>query len=78
MCGMEEDTEHIIRLCPAARVVWRRLGCQDIDIIQGGNLREWVLHNLDEHNLKFGEEWALVFAVSVWWLWRWRNARSFE
>lgn len=48
-CGMgEENIEQILRICPAARVVWHRLGWQDNDSSLGGHggpFRDWLLKN---------------------------------
>ena len=78
VCGeVEENSEHIIRDCPAARVVWSKITSND----QGGSrvsFRDWIIDNIGKQAAVKGDEWPTVFAMTCWWLWRWRNERSFE
>ena len=41
--------------------------------------REWLVLNLSK-NRRSGEEvdWKEQFAISLWWLWRWRNDQNFD
>lgn len=36
----------------------------------------WVLRHLSESEVR--AEWSRMFAVTCWWLWKWRNERSFK
>lgn len=77
-CGEVENTEHIIRKCPAARVVWRRLGWRDNAIESEVMFPQLVLENLGEDIIRTNEDSVRVFAVTMWWLWRWRNEKAFS
>ena len=36
--------------------------------------REWLLNNLSKgKSVKTGESWSLVFGITIWKLWYWRN-----
>ena len=79
VCGeIEENTIHILRDCLAAKRVWRLLGVQTDDLIWRIPLRDWLLGNIEKRNLQSDEGWPTLFSVTCWWLWRWRNERSFN
>ncbi|KAK9749278.1 hypothetical protein RND81_02G114800 [Saponaria officinalis] len=79
-CGAEvETTLHILRDCTKARSVWNSinggiLASKSISL----PLKEWLGDNMSTA-CRFGvEKWSTFFALAVWWLWRWRNARVFN
>lgn len=79
VCGeVEENTIHILRDCPAARLIWKRLNVDTDDLAWKIPLRDWLLGNIEQRNLKSEEGWAQIFSVVCWWIWRWRNERSFN
>lgn len=39
---------------------------------------EWVTYNLKENNQTWVEDWHIVFATTLWWVWKWRNLRCFN
>lgn len=75
---VEEDVDHILRGCPAASLLWSKLGVRNEEELYGLPLREWVLKNVDHINLTKGDNWPRVFVMTCWWLWRWRNERAFN
>lgn len=77
ICGGEdESTLHILRDCPAAKSVWRKLeGFANLSSFYQGGLHEWIRNNLEFESI---ETWPTIFAISTWWLWRWRNMLMFD
>lgn len=64
--------------CPVARILWNKLGLQMRREYNSLHFSDWLLHNLKEGATNMGSEWPRVFAITCWWLWRWRNDRSFN
>lgn len=57
VCGyVEESAEHILRLCPSAVLVWRKMGWNVLKGMVELPLKEWVLHNLGAISSSRGEE----------------------
>lgn len=77
--GGDESIPHIFRDCPAMRGVWERLvPRRKRREFFTMSLLEWLYHNLgDEENLG-DSTWATLFAVSVWWGWKWRCVMCLE
>lgn len=75
VCGApEESTLHIVRDCPAARVVWKRVGGPaNSPHFFHGDVKQWVTDNLSYADVDETPIWATYFGITVWWLWRWRN-----
>lgn len=38
---------------------------------------DWILSNLKQDDTR-DLEWPMVFATTLWWLWKWRNCRIFD
>lgn len=72
ICGeSSESTLHILRDCPAARSIWRKVEGPSLDpTFFQEDLKNWILKNLEN---KEHETWPTFFAIIIWWLWRWRN-----
>ena len=78
-CGeVEENTSHIIRDCPAARLVWRRLGVPLGDARWRGSIKVWLANQFGSGTGVNNDDWKRVFALTCWWLWKWRNERAFN
>lgn len=77
ICGGEdESTLHMLRDCPAAKSVWRKLeGFANLSSLYQGGLQEWIRNNMEFENI---ETWPTLFAITTWWLWRWRNMMLFD
>lgn len=70
----EETTLHILRDCPAARMVWRKVGGPtELPHFFHQDLLQWVSENLAFSDPVGALVWATCFGITVWWLWRWRN-----
>lgn len=80
ICGQDNESSiHILRDCPAAKSVWRRLGGRsNFSSFYQGDLKTWLSSNLEEDERDEGEGWQSYFGITLWWLWRWRNIRVFE
>lgn len=75
---LKENTLHILCNCPTASLVWRKLGVNTQDFRWNLPLADWILANIATTLGNLGEEWAQLFGVMCWWLWRWRNERTFR
>lgn len=74
----EESTLHIIRECPAARMVWRKLGgpASSPTFFQS-DLKDWITDNLKGTAADHDAKWPTHFGIAVWWIWKWRNCFVF-
>ncbi|XP_056697578.1 uncharacterized protein [Spinacia oleracea] len=78
VCGaLEEDVEHILRKCPAAISLWSKFPWIPNNEFLNQPFHMWLDSNLNENNQAWAENWYIVFANSLWWLWRWRNNKCF-
>lgn len=69
---------NILRDCPAARLVWKKMGgLTTYQRFWQGNVKEWIVFNVDNNITTLLEYWPTLFAVTTWWLWRWRNCCVF-
>lgn len=75
-----EDTNHTIRGCPEARDIWKKLVCnKEYQRLESMSLNEWFDTNTGgKVNTSFGKNWPEVFAITTWWIWRWRNDLVFN
>ncbi|XVF74116.1 hypothetical protein PTKIN_Ptkin13bG0034400 [Pterospermum kingtungense] len=78
--GQLEDINHVLRKCKAADGIWRALlPAAEYETQKVLMFGEWQRRNLlsqvccDSHN-----DWQSHFAITLWWLWRWRNERVFS
>lgn len=79
ICGeAEESSIHILRNCPAARLVWRKVGGNaNKPEFWTGDIKEWITGNVEYQNASGDENWPTRFSIVLWWLWRWRNCSQF-
>ncbi|CAA7031004.1 unnamed protein product [Microthlaspi erraticum] len=71
--GGEESSMHILRDCPAMSGIWTR-------IVPVRKQREfftfpllcWLHDNLGNDMDMGGYTWSTIFAISIWWGWKWR------
>ncbi|VFQ61858.1 unnamed protein product [Cuscuta campestris] len=79
LCGNDETTSHIFKTCPKARQIWNfidngGMGCNG----DHTEMRRWVGDNLRrKRGSHDNNNWAATFAVTCWWIWRWRNNVAF-
>ncbi|XVE79323.1 hypothetical protein DITRI_Ditri14bG0049000 [Diplodiscus trichospermus] len=78
--GSLEDMDHVLRKCPEASNLWQSL-LPAAKFHKQGNLsfHEWLQYNLCA-SLSFAgfPNWPASFAITLWWLWKWRNAFVFS
>lgn len=68
-----ETCLHILRDCGAMFGVWERLVPQRRrDVFFSQSLLEWLYTNLCDEAEVFGCQWSTIFAMAVWWGWKWR------
>ncbi|KAL2896029.1 hypothetical protein RDABS01_037813, partial [Bienertia sinuspersici] len=74
----EETLLHLFRDCPQARATWIAVGGTTLyPSFYEDNVQQWVVHNLKADGLIFAEKWPTCFAITLWWIWRWRNCIAF-
>ncbi|KAL2898047.1 hypothetical protein RDABS01_039829, partial [Bienertia sinuspersici] len=77
--GPEETLLHLFRDCPIAQNIWRSVGgpaCYSSFFL--GDIHQWVAKNLRAEGLIYAKIWPTSFAVTLWWIWRWRNCIMFN
>ena len=69
----DETILHVLRVCPAAAGLWLRI------VIPSRRQRffelpllEWLYENLASGSSVSGDQWPTLFALTVWWCWKWR------
>lgn len=61
-----------------ARILWRQMGVKTEDTQWRGSLKIWLAHNFRGDSTVEGEVGSRIFTITCWWLWKWRNERSFN
>lgn len=70
ICGhVMENIDHVLRTCPVAQIVWKRLVPFNLHYeLFTMNVEEWLLHNI--LNVKklsvYGIHWELIFTSTIW------------
>lgn len=74
--GIVEDVGHILRWCPNAEDVWRRVAPSEYASSGWSKpLTDWLGENVRSARKSL---WSEKFMVVAWWLWRWRNEEVFK
>lgn len=75
-----EDVEHVIRGCKAARKVWNRMIPTDNPTKDFSmDFNSWFDLNVAwKGSRRKNEHWNMIFAITVWWVWKWRNEVVFS
>ena len=79
LCKNEDETIlHVLRDCPAAAGLWTK------GVIPSRQhhffnlpLLEWLYENLARDKPGDGSQWPTIFALTVWWCWKWRYGYVF-
>lgn len=78
-CGAVEETlEHVLRSFPSAALIWKKFPWIDTHELFGKSFDQWLEFILREQNQTWCDSWAIVFATSPWWIWKWRNNKCFD
>ena len=77
---MVESVIHVLRDCPIATRIWLSVSPSPRNAsFFSMTTWDWVLHNINNCNVSSnGVEWSLIFGVSLWLIWQWRNRFVFE
>ncbi|CAL9024686.1 unnamed protein product, partial [Prunus brigantina] len=72
-CGCpSESCAHLFMGCAVTLAIWNRLGFGRVEAGQD-DYDDWLLHNLNSKRLvSHGLPWYLVFAIFLWFIWKWR------
>ncbi|CAA7018347.1 unnamed protein product [Microthlaspi erraticum] len=73
-----ESILHVLRDCPAMTGLWRRIvpaGKQQVFFTSP--LLNWIFDNLSAEAGTGLGLWPTLFAVAVWWVWKWRCGNVF-
>lgn len=79
-CLIEVETDiHVLRDCPKARMVREVLvKVEERGYFFSPNWYTWLLRNLMMGKRSSGrEDWAMVFGIAIWQIWKDRNKRVF-
>lgn len=73
-----EDIEHVLRECPAADEVWLRILPELHHKSRNMSFRNWLDYGIaNRGNGHKPELENSLFALTIWWLWKWRNNAIF-
>nr|GMD40682.1 putative RNA-directed DNA polymerase [Ipomoea batatas] len=75
-----EDINHLLRHCPKAMEVWRKLLPQTaINKFWNIDFLTWFdLNVAGKGAFSSVENGPILFAITLWWIWRWRNEIIFK
>ncbi|KAG7533030.1 Ribonuclease H-like superfamily [Arabidopsis thaliana x Arabidopsis arenosa] len=74
----EETILHVLRDCPAMAGIWSRITPQRrLPYFNEQPLLGWIYGNLRENTVVAGSPWSTLFAMVVWWGWKWRCGNVF-
>ena len=79
-CVLDEDETmlHLLRDCPAARVIWEAIGGPPhLPSFFTGSLEHWIIQNIQAIGHIYPADWASWFCTTLWWNWRWRNGFTY-
>ncbi|XP_031105595.1 uncharacterized protein LOC116010359 [Ipomoea triloba] len=75
----EENTEHVLRKCPAADAIWSRLLPSLYWQTRNLSFTDWLDRGIaGKGNQRRPDNENILFAVAVWWIWKWRNDAIFN
>ncbi|KAK4258521.1 hypothetical protein QN277_004963 [Acacia crassicarpa] len=75
-----EDSLHVLRDCIYAKRLWLKLiPRRYVHQFFSSQMEDWLSMNFTgKFCTDLGNDWALIFGVSIWKLWSWRNAAIFD
>ncbi|XP_074298539.1 uncharacterized protein LOC141629436 [Silene latifolia] len=72
--GDEETTEHLLRSCPVSKQIWNLIGIDSSNIyFFNSPFSEWLTRCASNDVSTNEANWPMMFAITCWWIWRWRN-----
>ncbi|XP_019163602.1 PREDICTED: uncharacterized protein LOC109159944 [Ipomoea nil] len=77
--GTPEDTNHVLRFCPAAEAIWTAILPEFHDKTKHLPLVPWLDKGVAaKGNGRRPVSDNITFAVTLWWVWKWRNEAIFK
>ncbi|XP_074305989.1 uncharacterized protein LOC141641217 [Silene latifolia] len=74
----DESTDHHLRRCPYSRELWDLLGeCVVSPSFFTLPFKTWISKNASDGIPLASHDWSMKFAITCWWIWRWRNNVTF-
>lgn len=74
----EETILHVLRDCPAMSGIWTRIVPRNRrQAFFDQSLLEWLFGNLGDELRREDVPWCILFAMAVWWGWKWRCINVF-
>ncbi|GJU55709.1 retrovirus-related pol polyprotein from transposon TNT 1-94 [Tanacetum coccineum] len=74
----EESLDHILRRCPLSYTIWNKLSTHPPNSsFWMLPLCEWIMDNLETNQLNNDYKRQIMLAITIWWLWKWRNNNFF-
>lgn len=74
----DETLLHLVCDCPVAKNIWLSVGgTANYESFFTGPLGSWITRNIQGNGLIYSEKWPTCFALTLWWIWRWRNLDVF-
>ncbi|XVF39991.1 hypothetical protein PTKIN_Ptkin01aG0077600 [Pterospermum kingtungense] len=75
-----EDVDHLFRFCPQSAAIWSHLlPPSEFQSQSTLDFEAWLQYNIKLTSLgELNWDWKVLFATTIWWIWRWRNDRVFN
>ncbi|CAL2255075.1 unnamed protein product [Prunus armeniaca] len=74
-----ETIAHLFKDCPFSLAIWNCLQIGDSSSPDMMEFKEWLLRNLQSKRMVYnGLPWPLVFALYLWFIWKWRCKGIFD
>ena len=75
----QETILHILRECPAMAGIWQRIVLmRQRRSFFSNTLLEWLYENLGDCREVEGSRWSTIYAMTIWWAWKWRCGDIFD
>nr|GEY27676.1 LURP1-like domain-containing protein [Tanacetum cinerariifolium] len=78
-CGADEESlDHILRRCPSSFMIWNKLGTHPPrSSFWTLPVCKWIVDNLSTSHANNDSKDQIMFAITLWWLRKWRNKKIF-
>ncbi|KAL2935020.1 hypothetical protein RDABS01_018139 [Bienertia sinuspersici] len=75
-----ESIMHMLRDCGHARHLWSKLcpANRKASFFSCMDLQMWITQHVKTSNAKHPDSWSLIFPLTLWWIWKWRNHYIFN
>ncbi|XP_074287668.1 uncharacterized protein LOC141612819 [Silene latifolia] len=78
-CYTEDETpDHLLRRCPKSEELWMQLGdYAAYESFYTESYPVWISKNASNTPSLSSPNWSMKFAITCWWIWKWRNNEVF-